>query len=73
MVLASGNSSDASVLTLLRLPHSLDVAGGLDLPMYEGETVHFKDVLLAMAREMVKEVRSVAPWLALRRARHSRV
>ncbi|GLE00221.1 hypothetical protein PINS_up008948 [Pythium insidiosum] len=32
-------------------------AEALQLPMYDGDVVHFKDVLLAMAREMVKEVR----------------
>lgn len=32
------------------------MTGGLRLPLYEGETVFFTDVLLAMTREMVKEV-----------------
>ncbi|TMW67789.1 hypothetical protein Poli38472_007461 [Pythium oligandrum] len=31
-------------------------ASELDLPMYEGNTVYFKDVLLAMTREMVKDM-----------------
>lgn len=34
--------------------------------MYEGETVHFKDVLLGMAREMVKEVCRISWWNSLR-------
>lgn len=44
---------------------SLSHVGGLDLPLYEGELVHFKDVLLGMTREMVKEVRlSGYGWVA---------
>lgn len=38
-------------------------AGALDLPLYEGETVFFTDVLLSMTREMVKEVESMYPIL----------
>lgn len=47
------------------------MAGELQLTMYEGETVFFTDVLLAMTREMVKEVGALlclcsrchmAPW-----------
>ncbi|KAG4062064.1 Sodium channel protein type 4 subunit alpha B [Phytophthora cactorum] len=33
----------------------LHFMSNLHLPMYEGETVHFTDTLLAMTREMVKE------------------
>jgi hypothetical protein len=32
------------------------LTGALRLPMYDGETVHFTDTLIAMTREMVKEV-----------------
>lgn len=33
------------------------IVDSLYLPLYEDEMIHFRDVLLAMTRELVKEVR----------------
>jgi hypothetical protein len=41
----------------------LFVAGQLEIPLYEDEYVHFRDVLLAMTREMVKGVSASLPHI----------